>query len=240
MGGHEDPDDAGALLAVAALSEDQRRRLYRFARSERRPVTREDAAAALGISRKLAAFHLDKLVEAGLLRTHFLRRDGARVGRRSKAYEPADSSFEVSIPARRHELLANILVQALLTEGNHESARAAALESAHRRGMEAGTDLRVRTRPGRLGAERALRVASTVLESTGFEPSPVGPTRVRLRNCPFHPLASEAPELVCGLNHSLISGLIDGLQAESLDVVLEPAAGECCVELRAKAPGLPS
>jgi predicted ArsR family transcriptional regulator len=231
--------DIAALRAVAALSEDQRRRLYRFARAERRPVTREEAAAALGISRKLAAFHLDKLVEAGLLRAHFLARGRAGAGRRPKAYEPTDTSFELSVPARRHELLADILVQAVLTETHHGSARVAALESAHHRGREVGTDLRVRSRPGRLGAERALRAASTALESAGFEPSQAGPARVRLRNCPFHPLAREAPDLVCGLNHSFIRGLIDGLQAPTLDVVLEPAAGECCVELRAKSPGEP-
>jgi predicted ArsR family transcriptional regulator len=219
---------------VAALGEDQRYRLYRFARRERRPVTREDAADAVGISRKLAAFHLDKLVEAGLLRALFLPREGSRVGRRPKAYKPVDDSFEVSIPARRHGLLADILVQAVLTETMHDSARVAAHEAAHVRGSRAGADVRRRDRPGRLGAERALSVASTVLTSHGFEPARTEAACVRLRNCPFHPLASEAPELVCGLNHAFISGLIDGLQAGSVEVLLAPAAGECCVELRAK------
>src|SRR3954470_20191190 len=227
-----EPVDVTALRAVAALSERQRRRLYRFAQTERRPVSREEAAAAVGISRKLAAFHLDKLVDAGLLRAHFLPRDGSRVGRRPKLYERAEASFEVSIPERRYQLLAEILIQAVLTETTHGSARAAAGDSAHRRGWVAGADLRARNNLGRLGAERALGFATEVLASHGFEPARVDVGCVRLRNCPFHPLAQQAPELVCGLNHAFVSGLIGGLQATTVDVVLAPAAGECCVELR--------
>jgi predicted ArsR family transcriptional regulator len=58
-----------AIRAVAALDDELRRGMYAFIRKARRPVTREEAAASVGISRKLAAFHLDKLVEVGLLRT---------------------------------------------------------------------------------------------------------------------------------------------------------------------------
>ena len=55
-----------AIKAVAALSDDTRRGMYVFIRAARQPVTRDEAAASVGISRKLAAFHLDKLVDAGL------------------------------------------------------------------------------------------------------------------------------------------------------------------------------
>jgi predicted ArsR family transcriptional regulator len=228
-----DSVDSTALRAVVALSEDQRRRLYRFARMVRRPVSREEAAAAVGISRKLAAFHLDKLVQAGLLRHRFLARDGSRVGRRPKVYEPTEASFEVSIPPRRHEVLADILVEAVLTETQHGSARIAANSAAYKRGVAAGTDLRGQLRPGRLGAERALTAMGNMLAHHGFEPDRTAPRCLRLRNCPFHPLAQGAPELVCGLNHALIRGLIDGLQAKAVEAVLTPTAGECCVEIRA-------
>jgi predicted ArsR family transcriptional regulator len=221
-----------ALRAVAALSEDQRRRLYRFARTERRPVSREEAAAAVGISRKLAAFHLDKLVQAGLLRHRFRAVDGGRVGRRPKVYEPTEASFEVSIPPRRHEVLADILVEAVLTESEYGSARTAANSAAYQRGFAAGTDLRGQGRPGRLGTKRALDVLQNMLADSGFEPDLATPRCLRLRNCPFHPLAQKAPELVCGLNHALIRGLIDGLQAGAVEAVLTPTAGQCCVEIR--------
>jgi predicted ArsR family transcriptional regulator len=206
--------------------------MYRFIRSVARPVTRDEAAAAVGISRKLAAFHLDKLAEAGLLRAHFDGIGRRGVGRRPKVYEPAEVAVHVSIPVRRHELLADILVHGLLAEDEHGGARPASVEAARRRGIDVGAAAREKVRPGRLGPERALALAEDVLAGNGFEPGRPEPGCIRLRNCPFHPLATAAPELVCGLNHAFLSGVLDGLQAHTVDAVLAPAAGECCVELR--------
>jgi predicted ArsR family transcriptional regulator len=221
--------DAGALEAVATLGDDMRRRLYGFARAARRPVSRDEAAVAIGISRKLAAFHLDKLVAAGLLQYRF---HSAGVGRPAKVYLPSDSEIQVSIPARRHEVLADILAQAVMTENQYGSAKAAAEATAGARGLAAGMAARDRLRPGRLGAERALTAAEEILSRYGFEPCRVDDTCVRLRNCPFHPLARDLPDLVCQLNHAFIRGIVEGLQASTVDAVLAPATGECCVELR--------
>jgi predicted ArsR family transcriptional regulator len=221
-----------SLHAVAALSDDLRRRLYDFARAERRPVSRDEAASAAGISRKLAAFHLDKLVDAGLLQFQFLQARGARVGRPPKVYALADTEFDVSIPARRHGLLADILAHAVLTEDEHGSARLAAAHVARQRGVAATSARRRSVRGGRLSAERTVRLAEDALAEHGFEPYRAGPMCVRLRNCPFHPLARQLPELVCELNHSFLRGMLDGLHSQTVEAVLAPAAGECCVELR--------
>lgn len=59
------------------------------------------------------------------------------------------------------------------------------------------------------------------------------PAKVLRRNCPFHPMAAEAPGLVCGINHAFLTGFLDGLGTASATAVLNPAAGHCCVELRA-------
>lgn len=220
--------------AVALLDDELRRVMYAFIRQVRRPVTRDEAAATAGISRKLAAFHLDKLVDAGLLRAHYgtagLRRG---VGRAPKVYELTDREIQVSIPQRRHDVLAGILLQAVLTERDGETAHDATLRAAGERGDQVGSAERGHARPGRLGAERALTVASKVLERYGFEPVRERPTCVRLRNCPFHPLAAREPDAVCGVNRAFIGGLLGGLQARTLEAALEPRAGECCVELRA-------
>lgn len=209
--------------------------MYEFIRAARRPVTRDEAAAAVGISRKLAAFHLDKLVDSGVLRARYAPAAGIRkVGRTPKVYEPSGTDIRVSIPQRSHDILAAILVDAVLSERDGETAREAALRVARGRGQEIGAAERHRARPGRLGAERALTLASTLLEQRGFEPAREAPTCVRLRNCPFHPLASQAPEAVCGINHAFLGGMVDGLQAPSVEAVLDPRAGECCVELRAR------
>jgi predicted ArsR family transcriptional regulator len=224
-----------AIRAIAALEDELRRGMYEFARAARRPVTRDEAAAAVGISRKLAAFHLDKLVSAGVLRARYAPAAGIRkVGRTPKVYEPSGTDIRVSIPQRSHDILAAILVDAVLSEQRGESAREAALRVARGRGEQIGAAERQRARPGRLGAERALTLASTLLEQRGFEPAREAPTCVRLRNCPFHPLAAQAPEAVCGINHAFLAGMVAGLQAPSVEAVLDPRAGECCVELRAR------
>lgn len=230
-----EPDglDGPAIAAVAALDDDLRRGMYAYARRARRPVTRDEAAAAVGISRKLAAFHLEKLVEAGLLRFGFATTGPvARVGRKPKVYEPAVDDVRVQIPARQHEVLAGILADAVLAERDGETAREAAVRVAGERGVAMGEEERERARPGRLGAERALTLAEGMLVRYGFEPSRDTPTCLRLRNCPFHPLAAKAPELVCGINHAFLAGFLTGLRAGNVEAVLAPGAAECCVELR--------
>lgn len=223
------------LAAVAALADQLRRRLYEFIRGAQRPVTREEAAASAGISRKLAAFHLDKLVEVGLLRAHYEPVGGIRkVGRTPKVYEPSDLEIQLSIPRRLHDLLADILVDAVLTEAADETARQAALRVARQGGAELGAAERDHLRPGRLGAERALTLAAAVLHRHGFEPHRATPTRLQLSNCPFHPLASKAPELVCSINHAFLAGFLAGLQAPTVTTELAPRSGKCCVELRSR------
>jgi predicted ArsR family transcriptional regulator len=225
---------ASALAAVATLNDQLRRRMYGFIRQARRPVSRDEAAKSVGISRKLAAFHLDKLVEVGLLRARYEPVGGIRkVGRTPKVYEPTDDQLHISIPAREHDLLADILIDALLTEDQRKTGREAALRVAHHRGAELGTAERERLRPGRLGAERALTLATTVLARYGFEPDRITPTLLRLCNCPFQPLAAKAPQLICGINHAFLTGFLDALHASTLTAVLAPRTGECCVELTA-------
>lgn len=207
--------------------------MYEYIRAARRPVTRDEAAGAVGISRKLAAFHLDKLVDAGALRARNQPADGVRrVGRIPKVYEPSGTDIRVSIPQRRHDMLAAILLDAVISEGQGENAREAAQRVARECGEQIGAAERDRTRPGRLGAERALTLAGKLLSERGFEPDRESPTCLRLRNCPFHPLTARSPELICGLNHAFVTGMVDGLQASTVTAVLDPRAGECCVELR--------
>jgi predicted ArsR family transcriptional regulator len=227
--------DAG-IRAIAALDDELRRGMYAFIRAARRPVTRDEAAAAVGISRKLAAFHLDKLVEVGALRAHYAQPGGTRkVGRAPKVYEPSGADIQVSIPPRSHEMLSGILLDAVLAQHQGEEASSAALRVAGERGEAIGAAERDQARPGRLGTERALTLISGLLERCGFEPAREAPGCVRLRNCPFHPLASRAPEMVCGINQAFLAGVVEGLDAPTVEAVLRPRQGECCVELRDRA-----
>ncbi|MET0134914.1 MAG: transcriptional regulator [Kibdelosporangium sp.] len=202
--------------------------MFAFIRAERRPVTRDEAAASVGISRKLAAFHLDKLVAVGLLRARY--QAGGRVGRAPKVYEPTEADIRVAIPQRQHDVLAEILLSAVVTA----EAGVAAIRAAGQRGENLGATERERAKLGRLGAERALTVAETVLAQHGFEPERRSTTCVRLRDCPFHPIVGQAPDLVCGINQAFLAGMLTGLQARGVEAVPAPGVTDCCVELRAK------
>jgi predicted ArsR family transcriptional regulator len=229
---HEQVTADPAIRAIAALDDDLRWGMYEYIRAARRPVTRDEAAAAVGISRKLAAFHLDKLVAAGALRARNQPADGVRrVGRIPKVYEPIGTDIRVSIPQRSHDMLAAILLEAVASEDRGENAKEAAQRVARECGEQIGAAERDRARPGRLGAERALTLTGNLLSERGFEPDRESPTCLRLRNCPFHPLTARAPDLVCGLNHAFIAGMVDGLQASTVTAVLDPRASECCVEI---------
>ena len=224
--------DRNAVAAVAALDDPVRAALYRHARAAESPVTREEAAAAVGISRKLAAFHMDKLVACGLLEPAPAGTP-RRVGRAPKRYRPT-GGVSVQVPPREHDLLAGILIEAVLASPAGESAPVAVLRVARERGAALGAAERERSRPGRLGPERALALSEDVLARHGYEPAR-SEGCVRLSNCTFHPLAAKAPDLVCHLNQEFVTGILAGLHADSAaDAVLAPHAGECCVQIRAR------
>ena len=222
--------------AVAALEDDLRRRMYVFIRAQGRPVSRDEAAEQVGISRKLAAFHLDKLVERGLLTAHYARlpgRGGRGAGRSSKLYEPSDLEVDVSIPERRYDIVGEIMVTAL-SEDSPEPPAEVARRVARDKGRALGEEVKTASRLRPPGAERALAVAEETLASYGYEPYRTEDDTISLRNCPFHNLSQRAPELVCGMNREFIDGFLRGLGNESVEAALEPTPGECCVKLRAK------
>ena len=224
-----------ATAAAAALEDDLRRSLYLFVRSARRPVSRDEAASSAGISRKLAAFHLDKLVDRGLLRFEYGRpsgRGGPGAGRTSKLYEPSELEIDVSIPERHYDFVGGLLVRAIQEEGSQESARDTATRVARDEGRSLGEKVRRKLGLRPPGKERALSVTEGVLRDAGYEPYRQEDGGIRLYNCPFHVLARQAPDLVCAMNRAFIDGLVRGLGNETVEVALQPTPGECCVLLR--------
>jgi len=224
--------DPATVQAVASLTDPVRRALFDLVSAATAPVSREQAAAELGISRKLAAFHLDKLVTVGLLEVGTAPTAG-RVGRRPRVYGRAAGDVQVSIPARRPHLLARLLLQAVSEQRSDEDGAGAARRVSRACGREAGAADRSRLRPGRLGAQRAMAMLRALLERLGYEPSETEGSRLGFAACPFHPLASESPELVCGIHHAYVVGMVEGLEASALEVNLVPGTDGCCVEVRA-------
>jgi predicted ArsR family transcriptional regulator len=224
-----------SVEAVGMLADELRRRMFLFIRAQRRPVSRDEAAEAVGISRKLAAFHLDKLVEGGLLAAHYHRlsgRTGPGAGRPSKVYEPADVQLSVSIPSRSYDFAARILVSAVA--GSSATSREEVRTAAREQGVSVGRKIKVERRLRRLSPKKAVAVASEALYDRGYEPYIDAGGSLRLGNCPFHVLAQQSVEIVCGLNQAFIEGLLTGLDAEGLAAVLDPRPGECCVRVAAR------
>lgn len=214
-------DHVTSIERLAALQDPLRRRLFGYVRARGEPVGRDEAAAAAGIGRTLAAYHLDKLVEQGLLSAGYRRpegRSGPGAGRPAKVYEPAEGEVEVSVPPRTYELAAELMAEAV--EGDESGAvRRALREAAAAAGREA--------------ARSARRTdLMTALRERGYEPFEDEDGVIRLRNCPFHRLAQDHRDLVCGMNVSLLEGLLAGLGEPDAQASLEPQPGLCCVAIR--------
>ncbi|HEY3873799.1 MAG TPA: transcriptional regulator [Actinocrinis sp.] len=227
-------DEDAAFAAIDVLSDPVRRRLYRLVASSPQDVGRDGAAEAAGVSRSLAAFHLDKLVEAGLLEASFRRtsgRTGPGAGRPAKLYRRAPGERAVSVPPRSYgaagRLLAEVVDRAGLDRQLSAAARAAGLrEGATADGCEdesGGCD----SSGGGDGDPVPL------LRDRGYQPFHDGDT-VRLHNCPFHALAEEFPALICGMNLALVEGLISARSAGRWAAVMDPQPGTCCVALHCK------
>jgi predicted ArsR family transcriptional regulator len=185
------------------------------------------------VSRKLAAFHLDKLVERGLLEATYARppgRSGRGAGRSAKYYEPSAREFDISIPERNYDVMGSILLGAIEQQAESESGETAAKRVAHETGEEIGHAERDRRHLRPPGPERTMSVVTDVLSSCGYEPYQQDGA-VRMRSCPFHALAEQNRDIVCSLNRELIDGVVEGLGSTSVDVALTPTPGQCCVTI---------
>nr|MDT0516124.1 transcriptional regulator [Streptomyces sp. DSM 41633] len=230
--------------AIAVLQDPVRRRLYEYVVAQGREVGRNEAAEAVGVARTLAAHHLDRLTEAGLLESGSRRltgRSGPGAGRPAKVYTRARVERSVSLPARDYRTAAELLA-----------------EAAEQAGLDAGLCAAARRRGealrGSAGPCGGLEEAMEMLAARGYEPhleaaesaesaegaqgeegaqgvAGAAARVVRMRNCPFHAVAERFPPLVCGMNLALLEGLLgaDGPVRARMDA----RPGECCVVVEA-------
>jgi predicted ArsR family transcriptional regulator len=230
-----DPQQHAAIDELAVLGEPVRRALYDFVAGQREPVGRDAAAAAVDIGRSLAAFHLDRLVAAGLLEVTFRRlsgRTGPGAGRPAKLYQRAKRDLELTLPARRYELAARLFAQALTSGATGDGSTDQALDAAARSfGESLGREAR-RAAGARPGRTALLQAAVDVLTTAGFEPVVGDADVIALRNCPFDALAQSYRDLVCGMNLSLMDGVIAGLRTTGIKAELDRQPGMCCVVWR--------
>ncbi|MFF5447624.1 helix-turn-helix transcriptional regulator [Streptomyces sp. NPDC012888] len=223
-----DISDVSDVSAIAALDEPTRRRLYDHVVRQPGAVSRDEAAAALGLARKTAAFHLDRLAGESLLDVVYERRSGRSgpgAGRPAKLYRRSARQVAVHLPERHYELAGRLLARAVEeSDATGEPVR----QVLHREAEALGA---------RLG-ERNETNLFTLLERYGYEPRRED-AGIVLANCPFHTLAREHTRTVCGMNLHLLRGVLSGLDATGLQASLAPSPGHCCVRLEPHAASNP-
>jgi predicted ArsR family transcriptional regulator len=222
------------VAAVALLDEPTRRRLYDYVVTHA-GVGRDAAAKALGISRVLAAFHLDKLVASGLLSARYRRlsgRTGPGAGRPAKVYARSDHDIAVSLPARRFELPAEVFAEGLerlSTTVGPAAVADAVNEPARLHGRQTGRLVRRSAGP-RAGRRRKREALLRQLTDDGFEPAVDAQTdTITLVNCPYRALSESHRELTCGMNLAWAEGLVEAAGTADLAPRLEVEPGRCCV-----------
>src|SRR5215469_10673291 len=216
--------DAADVMAVALLAEPTRQRLYLYVRERGEPVGREEAARHAGIKPRLAAFHLDRMAEAGLLDVGYRRlsgRVGPGAGRPAKVYSVSQRSFSVEVPQTRYGLAASMMATALSADGPEGDGKS--LQDV----ATAGGEIRqhARTKGARLEAVQHQ------LNQLGYEPRVQESGEWTMRNCIFAELSSSHRELVCPMNAAFVTGLVDGARLKSLRVERRTAPPGCCVRL---------
>lgn len=226
----DDEDLARSAKGIGMLADPVRRDLYHYVARQSGAVGREQAAADLGIALHTAKFHLDRLVEAGLLRAEFRRppgRSGPGAGRPAKVYRRAPGEIAVLLPERRYDLAGELMAEAIDTAATTGEPVVQALHAA---AADRGAALGRLAGPTDVAPADVVPAACSALAELGYEPRVEG-AEITLVNCPFHALVAKHTDLVCGLNLALLGGLADVVGPGRLTARLDPAEGRCCVVL---------
>ena len=233
-GAHDEGFDGFAqrVSRVSALADPIRRALYHFVAHQPGAVSRDQAAAGLEIPRHTAKFHLDKLVDEGLLVPEFKRlsgRTGPGAGRPAKLYRRVRKEVNVTLPRRRYDLAGHVLADTLerLQAGTpFDQAIADAADNA--------ATIVVESWPPTESSEMD-RVAG-VLSRLGYKPRPET-DRVRLSNCPFQQLSDDHTDVICSMNRRFIDAVGRRLSCSDVTPTSVDRGTGCCVALRADPSG---
>lgn len=227
-------DEAQIERMATALGDPTRRRVFFAVRAAGDALSKDDVAREVGIDRRLAGFHLDKLVDHGFLTAEFHRRSGRTgpgAGRPAKHYRLAEQEREVALPERHYDLLASLLLKAAADDSGRSSD-----EVLERVGYDFGYQIGLaevaagRTRPGQEGVDAVAGVVK-LLSRYGFAAQSDGEGTIRACACPFEELALADPDRICGLDRSIWKGILAAFDGEAtLSVGATRARGDdACV-----------
>ncbi len=195
---------------VAALGDPTRRRVFFAVRDAGAPLNKGQVAEAVGIDRRLAGFHLDKLLAEGFLAADFRRRHGRSgpgAGRPAKHYRPSGAEIAVNLPERHYELLAGLLLRAS-RDASGDPPQVVLERTGYEFGFQAGL---VQAAAGASGPAQGADVVAQVarlLSQYGFEAAAEGDRDLHACSCPFEALAFDDPERICGLDRAIWRGMI--------------------------------
>jgi predicted ArsR family transcriptional regulator len=221
-----------AYSAIGALADPVRRRLYDAVVAHADGLGREEAARVAAVAPHIARFHLDKLVDAGLLVVEQRRltgRSGPGAGRPANVYRRGEGEVAVSLPDREYDLVGHVLAAAVERSLGGTDLPSALAEEARAAGHRDGAAY-----DGQGDGE--LERTAGALAARGFEPQPEA-DGLTLRNCPFDALARSHTALVCGVNLDYVGGVLDGLGCRDARAHLDPAADRCCVRVATSSSG---
>lgn len=223
---------ARRVTRLGALADPVRRRLYRFVAEQPDAVSRDQAADGIEVPRHTAKFHLDRLVDEGLLVTEFRRltgRSGPGAGRPAKLYRRATREVSVSVPSRRYDLAGQVLADAVERSLDGVPMAEAVSQAAHN-----AARIVVEAAPVPRGSEVA-RVGE-VLAAYGYEPrvDHEDTGDLVLANCPFDRLAVDHRGLVCGMNRDFVDAVGRRLGCDGVATAPDDDETHCCVRVRTR------
>ncbi|HZJ48245.1 MAG TPA: helix-turn-helix domain-containing protein [Acidimicrobiia bacterium] len=218
---------------ASTLGDATRRGIYVTVRESPEPATASQIAELFGIHANVARHHLDRLVADGYLQVTRRRpsgRTGPGAGRPAKHYEPTRKNVSLQFPARRYDLLAELLLR-VIERTAPDSAAEIATEVGREYGRELASDIGF---PNDSGYEAAAIAVARALMGIGFEvEARPGDHELVTRFCPFGESAKNHPEIVCQLDQGLVSGLLE--RTEHIPVaVVNPhhtEEGDCVTQI---------
>ncbi len=212
-------------------------------------LSAREIGAQVGLHASTVRFHLDQLVAAGLLRSHFERSHGA--GRPSKKYAVAQGSLEDANDSEHYATLAGLLAEMFSERGPDDvplTPEQAGAAWAHRHAPEL-VGVPATTEPARTAGAwlGKVGVMIDVLRDWGYTPNlrteDFGRSAdVDLVGCPFLPLARSNPEVVCAVHRGLMRGTLEVFGEADVELSLTPFVEphRCLAHLTTRTPFAPT
>jgi predicted ArsR family transcriptional regulator len=211
-------EEIGAL--ASSLGDATRRGIYISVRESAEPVTAGQIADLFGLHANVARHHLDKLVGDGYLQVSHRRppgRKGPGAGRPAKHYEPTHKVVSVQFPARRYDLLSELLLR-LVERFDSEEVKRLAEEVGLEYGRELASEVGL---PEEAGFPSAVKAVARAMTGVGFETSAdIEDHLMVTRYCPFGETATDHPDIVCRLDQGIVRGLLEATRQGALPVVI--------------------